>query len=96
MGKPSHVRQHFLLRTRLLAGRTEVCATLRDDNTLDDSTTAHTRGAILLVDKYMVVIVASLTPEIAIVIERGTTVLNTICEDGDNAFVQGAYLFGSQ
>src|SRR5690348_6323999 len=83
-----NAHQRFLLHIRPLAAWTEVCATLSYNNTLYGGSTAYTRFARLMIDMYMVIVVASLPPEITIVVKRCTTMLNTKSQYSDNSMVK--------
>ena len=51
-------------------------AALADDDALDRCTAAHTWLALLVIDVYMIVVVASFTPQVAILAERCPSMLD--------------------
>src|SRR5262245_59380287 len=63
-------------------------AALSDDHAFDECPAAAARLALLVIDAHMVIIVARLAPEIAVIVEGGATVFDTQGERRDNAFVQ--------
>ncbi len=78
----------FLLRSKPLTGGTEMGATLSDDEALDLRTTAPAWPALLFVHIDMIVVVTGLAPEIAVVVEGGSSVLDAQRQYGDNALME--------
>ena len=50
-------------------------AALSNNNTLDRRATAQTRLSLLVIDMDMIVVVASFSPEITIIVKGGTSML---------------------
>ncbi len=63
-------------------------AALADNNALDRRTAAHARLSLLVIDAYMVVVVASFSPQIAILAERCAPMLDAECQYRDYTLVQ--------
>ncbi len=78
MARQYNVRQPSSLPGKLLATGTEVRAALSDDDTLNCRAATHTGFAFLMVDLDMIVVVARLAPEVAVIIERCSAMLNTL------------------
>ena len=54
-----------------------MCTALADDNSLDRRATAFTRLSLLVIDTDMVVVVASFSPQVAILTEGCSPVLKS-------------------
>ena len=64
---------------------------LRHDYALNRCATARTGLAILLVDLHVIVVLARLAPQIAILVERRPAMLDAQRQDRDDAVTQQTY-----
>ena len=62
-------------------------AALCHNDALDRCTAARARCALSLVDAHVVVVLARLSPQVAILVKRGPAMRNAQCQDLDDALV---------
>ena len=56
-------------------------AALRDNDAFDGSATTRARFALLVIDTHVIVVVASFSPQVAILAERCPAMLDAKCQD---------------
>src|SRR5579883_1680495 len=88
MGRRSTARKPSSLHSSFLTIGTVMGAPLGDDDALDRCAATTTGLALLMVDVHVVVVVAGLTPQVAIVVEGCPSMLNPSREDRDDALLQ--------
>ncbi len=62
-------------------------ATLRDDDTFDGRATTRARLPLLVIDTHVIVVVASFPPQVAILAERRSAMLDGLRQHRDYSFV---------
>lgn len=65
-----------------------MCAALTDDDALDRRAAAHARLSLLVIDAHMIVVIASFSPQVAILTERCAPMLDAERQYEDYSLVK--------